>query len=134
MFTEYIKKYLLAIAISLISIVGMAQTNTASHDTSTYTGRSILRLVSKGTDRKRLPSNNYIEILYTGGNIILKSGSEEILFELMFENCLTGNIEIIPSIENGESVPVELETGQYELTAKKLDGNIFYGIMVVESI
>ena len=87
--------------------------------------------MSKASDRKRSPSNLYIEVVYINGNIVLTSVQDELITELRLENSSTGQTYIITSIGIGEVIPIELAPGQYELTAKLLDDNIFWGIMII---
>lgn len=128
MFTINLKKFLFTVAFCLSFIGGTAQTGNGSHGNSTTTTtRSLLRVISKGLDRKRARSRVYIEIQYTNGYIFLNSNQEGLVLNIEFENCLTGNKEIIPIINVGEYISIELESGYYEMTAKSSDGDVFYG-------
>lgn len=126
------KKYVIAFALSIFFIGGVAQTNDAPDDSSPNKGQTIIRNVSNKSNRKRIPSNEFIDVKYENGHILLTAEDEIPNLELSF-NSTTGGFQIIPSITTGEYVPIELEIGQYELTAKETDGKIFYGIMIIKS-
>lgn len=124
-----LKYFLFAIAISILCVGAVAQTNNQS--TSNNGGRATLRLGSKSSDLKRAPSNVCIEIIYCDGAVCMVSEQDDIALYLEFKNTVTGEVESLPYIMPGESVSIDLIQGEYELIAEMIDGRTFYGIMLV---
>ena len=94
-------------------------------------GSVVLDMQSHYPKTKRIPSNNFLEIVYEYGTLTLDSNCYEGKFSLSFENYETGATTEIPSIHVGECVPVILEIGEYQLTAVAEDGTELIGFMQV---
>lgn len=81
--------------------------------------------------RPNAPSLISIECRCNDGILTLTSDYYEGGFSLSFENYETGAIYKIPSLQIGESVPLALEIGEYQLTAVGEDGTELIGYMQV---
>lgn len=85
----------------------------------------------KPVGRPNAPSLISIECRCHDGILTLTSNCYEGEFSLSFENYETGATYEIPSIQIGESVPLSLEIGEYQLTAVGEDGTELIGFMQV---
>jgi len=100
-------------------------------ETPTQKGDGILLLVYKSSNRKRMPSRNFLEIYYENGMLTLESETADGSFSLEIAGDENSVYEVIPSIETGESVSIDLELGQYSVTATDINGMQFAGEMCV---
>ncbi|MDE5871536.1 MAG: hypothetical protein K2H22_06325 [Muribaculaceae bacterium] len=72
-----------------------------------------------------------MEIFYSDGVLSLLSDYYDGEFSLCFENCESGESHEVSSILVGESVAVELNYGEYVVTAINGDGIMLSGFMQV---
>lgn len=124
-------KTLLMVLVCLTSLGGMAQTTSSSRTEMNKEVRSLLRLISKSSDRKRIPSNACIEIYYINGLIGTYSEINGEFQTLIIENGDTGELVFTSSMNPGEYVPVMLDEGRYVLTVELQDGRKFCGEMYI---
>ena len=81
--------------------------------------------------RPNAPSPLSLECWYNDGILTLDSNYYVGEFSLCFENYETGATYEIPSIQIGESAPLALEIGEYQLTAVAEDGTELIGFMQI---
>lgn len=94
-------------------------------------GNGVLNLQVHHPKGKRMPSINVMEVEYYDGVITLSSNYCEGEFSLSFTNTDSGESNMLPSIQVGQSVALELEYGEYEVTAVGCDGTMLAGFMQV---
>lgn len=124
---DTLKKLLLTLITCVLSIGFTLH----SENPPTTGGCISIRGIKGDSIRKRLPSNFVLEITYENGMVSVWSNTEEEVFNLTFENSESGVVEVIPSIEVGECIPLDLEIGEYEVSLQLLDGSICSGTMVI---
>ncbi len=124
-----IKKRILPISIALIAL--MAFPGMAASGSSSSEGEAILYLEKVDPFKKRMPSPNYLEIVYSQGFLTLTSNCYEGHFSLSFTNLDTGESHEVPSIIVGESASISLSNGEYEVAATGPDGLALVGFMQV---
>ena len=78
-----------------------------------------------------MPSRNVLEVVYADGILTLTSNYYEGGFFLSLENYESGEIHEIPSIQVGQSAPLELNYGEYQVNAVSEDGTALSGFMQV---
>jgi len=78
-----------------------------------------------------MPSRNFLEIYYENGMLTLDSETMDGSFSLEIAGDENSVYEVIPSMEIGESVSIDLELGQYNVTATDVNGMQFAGDMIV---
>lgn len=125
-----IKTHLLVL-VCLTSLCGMSQTTTPSRTETNKEVRSLLRILSGSSDRKRIPSNAYIEVCYINGLIGTCSEINGEIQTLIIKNGNTGELVFTSLIVPGEYVPIMLDEGRYELTIELQDGRMFCGEMYI---
>ncbi|MDE6549641.1 MAG: hypothetical protein K2L22_11655 [Muribaculaceae bacterium] len=81
--------------------------------------------------RKRMPSRDYLEVMYENGVLSLSSNSYEGNFSLSFINIESGESHEVPSIFVGETISIFLPCGEYEVSAMGSDGLVLHGFMQV---
>lgn len=79
-----------------------------------------------------MPSRNYLEVVYEDGFLTLLSNSYEGEFDVQLYNRGNGETICNHSIMIGSGFDINLDSGEYEVTAMNSDGSIFYGIMYIE--
>jgi len=100
-------------------------------ESPTKNGEGILLLVYKSSNKKRMPSRNFLEIRYDDGLLTLESETMDGSFSLEIAGDENSVYEVIPSMEIGESVSIDLELGQYSVTATDINGMQFASDMIV---
>jgi len=110
---------------------GHSEPNTVTTQSSTKKGDGILDSIRKIPQRKRMPSRNFLEIHYENGMLTLESETMDGCFSLEIAGEENSVYEVIPSMEIGESVSIDLELGQYSITATDVNGMQFAGEMCV---
>lgn len=95
-------------------------------------GGAVLHTVYKSHIDKRAPSRIQIGIEYSDGQIVMYSENEEECLSLEISNCNSGEAIVIPDIYSGESREVDLNCGQYNLTATNTEGTSYAGMMEVD--
>ncbi len=131
MITKTLNKLVLAVAIIAMALPVFAESESSKNSNPPANGSAVLLLQSKHTNIMRMPSRNFIEVVYSDAILTLTSNYYEGEFSLSFEKYDTGVICEVPSIHVGESVPFELEYGEYQLTAVAEDGTVLTGYMQV---
>ena len=115
-------------------VMGTCSIFTASgttDDNSSADSSAILTTVGHGSIRKRIPSKNYLELVYSYGVLTLSSDVYEGEFSLKFANTETGECITIPSIYVGGSINIELPCGVYDVSAIGSDSLSFYGCLEI---
>lgn len=111
--------------------VGVSAEGQSAQSNIDKTGKSVMTVISQRSKMKRTPSRVNIEVMYADGMVSMTSEYVETVLNLTFTNLYTGESETIPSISIGEYVPMDLETGSYELSAEEPDGGSFSGAMEI---
>ena len=123
-------KRILLMMIVLFSSISLSAEE--SHGSSSSAGSVRLTCLGKGSIKKRMPSRTNIDVVYQDGVLTISSDFYEGEFSLSFENCESGESYEIPSIYVGESVPFELNVGEYQVDAIGVDGTVLSGVMDVQ--
>lgn len=124
-------KFLTTIILCLLSLGATGQTATSASASTGKEGRSILRLVSKPSNHKRVPSRLFMEAVYTEGSIVIHSQYDIQIAALIIENVHSGETQILSDVIIGENKAINLDCGQYLLTAERPDGGCFIGTLTV---
>ena len=125
-----LKKSINTIFIGLIALTALPVM--ATQDTPTPgNGDAILTKQEEDPFRKRMPSKMNLHLVYENERVSIFSTYYENEFSLRFENYETGATYEIPSIQIGESAPLALEIGEYQLTAVAEDGTELIGFMQI---
>lgn len=101
-------------------------------DTTPKTGTGILRLVSRDSGKKRLPSKNFLDLYYEDGVLTLESTTTDGEFSIDLINLATSQTEYIPAISTGESICVDLDCGIYDITAESNGSATYAGQMEIQ--
>ena len=98
---------------------------------SPATGDAVLTEEEEDTFRKRMPSRMILQLVYEDGRVSIFSDYFVGEFSLCFESLESGESFYLPSIHVGESLPMQLECGEYDLTAVSEDGTLLYGFLQI---
>lgn len=133
MFEKKFRKILLMLAISISSLAvcfadGQSTTPTQS---PTKSGGGILESLKTPSTRKRMPSQNFIEVYYENGLLSLHSDNVQGTFNLQVINSESNQSYEIPNLDVGDFILQELNSGQYEITATSMDRDVYSGIIYV---
>lgn len=131
MIAKTLNKLVLAMAIIAMALPVFAESESSKNSNPPANGSAVLLLQSKHTNIMRMPSSNSIEVVYSNGILTFTSKYYEGEFSLIFENYETGITYEIPSIMIGESAPIDLEIGEYQLIAVGKDETTLIGFMQV---
>ena len=131
MVAKIYSKFLWMLVVFMASFPLYAESGSSQNSNPPANGSAVLRLQSKYKDIKRMPSANCMEIFYSDGVLSLLSDYYDGEFSLCFENCESGESHEVSSILVGESVAVELNYGEYVVTAINGDGIMLSGFMQV---
>ncbi|MDE5997841.1 MAG: hypothetical protein K2G77_06495 [Muribaculaceae bacterium] len=130
MVTIKLKKSIQSIFIGMIAMTSFPLM--ASSDISARgNGDAILTTKEEDPLRKRMPSRNIMQLIYFDGMLTLTSDYFEGVFSLSFVNYETDDTYEVPSIQVGQSAPLELEYGEYQVNAIGEDGSHLSGFMEV---
>lgn len=125
---------LTAIATSLIlASESPAESTTPSGGSSSTEDRAILHLVRQPCDRKRMPSNDYIEISYFRGNVSVTAVEEKSIFNIEIKNNESLSIETLSLVPNDTPVYCPLDSGFYTVVATEDNGKIYCGDLEITS-
>ena len=94
-------------------------------------GGAILTTEEEDPFIKRMPSRKLLYLSYTDGSVSISSNFYEGVFSLSFENYESGETYEVPSIQVGQSVPLNLNYGEYQVKAIGEDGSHLSGFMQV---
>lgn len=126
-----LNKLIVMLVIMLTSLPVAAASESSSSSDQPANGSAVLLLQYKTPRTKRMPSKNHLEVVYSDGMISLISDTYEGEFSLSFKNTLSGEFYNISSIMVGESVLLELESGEYQVNAIGEDGSVLSGFMQI---
>lgn len=128
--TIRLKKSIRSILIGLIIMTAlpvMADTDTSSP----ATGDAVLTIEEEDTFRKRMPSRMILQLVYEDGRVSIFSDFFVGKFSLYFESLESGENYYLHSVNVGESVPIQLEYGEYDLTAVSENGTVLSGFLQI---
>ena len=131
MIARSLNKLLLVAVLMTMSLSALADVQSSGKSNPPANGSAVLKSQSRDPLTKRIPSGLSMEVIYDDGLLTLTSDYYEGGFSLSFENYETSAINEIQSIQIGESVPLSLEIGEYQLTAISEDGTELIGFMQV---
>lgn len=94
-------------------------------------GGAILTTEEEDPVLKRTSSRMNLQLIYEDGRVSVFSDFYIGVFSLSFENYESGETYEIPSIQVGQSVPLNLNYGEYEVKAIGEDGSHLSGFMQV---
>ncbi|MDE6650370.1 MAG: hypothetical protein K2K45_10625 [Muribaculaceae bacterium] len=124
------KKSIVTFLVGLF-ILSVSSVMNASDRSNQSGGDAILTEEGKDPLRKRMPSRNYLEVIYSNGVISLLSETYEGVFSLQFDSSKSRETYAVPFINVGESAALELESGTYKVTAEGEGGIVLSGTMEV---
>ncbi|MDE5585527.1 MAG: hypothetical protein K2I92_04190 [Muribaculaceae bacterium] len=128
--SNYLRKRMRPIFIGLITLTAFP--GMASSDKSPQSnGDAILTQFERDPLRKRMPSRNYLEVVYTNGVLQLLSPAYEGEFFLSFENSDSGEYHAVSSICVNETMDLQLQYGVYDVLAIGVDGTTLVGSLEV---
>lgn len=130
MTTIRLKKSIQSIFIGLM-IMTAFPVLASSDNSASGNGDAVLTKEEEDTFRKRTPSRQILQLIYEDGRIYLTSDFFYGGFTLSFKKNNEGATFEIPYIQVEESVPFELEYGEYQVTAVAEDGTVLVGYMQV---
>ena len=122
------KKTIVTFLVGLF-ILSASSVMDASDKSNQSGGDAILTEEGKDPLRKRMPSRNYLEVIYSNGVLSLHSETYEGVFSLQFDSSRSVETYVVPFINVGESVAIELESGIYKVTAEGEGGIVLSGMM-----
>lgn len=125
------KRLMLMLIFMITSFPISANTESRDDSSSSGNGDAVLRQHDEYPDIKRCPSKIILEVVYSDGMLTLISNYYEGAFSLRFENYDTGESHEVSSILVGESIPVQLNYGEYEVKAISEEGIVLSGFMQV---
>lgn len=128
MIAKILNKLTMFVAIMATTFSVLAEPQTAN---TSANGSAALNRLSHYPKTKRMPSGNVLEVVYTDGILTLESNFYEGPFSLSFENNETGEIYEVSAIYVGQSVPLELKCGEYQVNAIGEDGCVLSGFMQI---
>lgn len=128
---KVLKNLLLMLVIMMTSLSASADSGSSQDTSQNGNGTAVLDLIAHDPKTKRMPSRNRLEIVYADGSLTLFSNYYEGAFSLRFENYDTGESHEVSSILVGESIPVQLNYGEYEVKAISEEGIVLSGFMQV---
>lgn len=131
MITRIIKGFKVFILVMCSAMTVYAAPDTTQKSEIPANGEAVLDLDAPHPRTKRIPSRNVLEVVYADGIITLESEYYGGAFSLSFANCETGDTYEVPSIQVGQSAPLELEYGEYQVNAIGEDGSHLSGFMEV---
>lgn len=133
MFEKRILKILLTLAICMSSFaVCLAEEQSTSATPSpTVSGGGILESLKTPSTRKRMPSHNVIEVSYENGMLSLHSENVQGPFNVEIINSETSQTCKILDFNVGDFIMLELNAGQYEVTATNIDDYSYVGIIFI---
>lgn len=114
-----------------ISLLSVFPVESYADNGSQSGGDALLTQQEISPDKKRMPSRNYLEVVYENGSLSLFSGCYEGSFSLSFVNLDSGEGYEVPAVSVGGSISIELPCGEYEVSAIGSDGLILVGFMQV---
>lgn len=123
-------KRLLLVILLMIPLVVSADSN-SSQNPSQGNGSAVLNTYDKSTRGLRIPARYYLELHYSNGMMSLESNYYEGEFDILLYNVDTGNSFAISSIFVGNPICMDLEFGNYLVTAKNIDGLNFSGYLEI---
>ncbi|MDE6741845.1 MAG: hypothetical protein K2J58_05895 [Muribaculaceae bacterium] len=128
--TTILKRSIRSMLFGLLAVTAfpvMADTDTSSP----ATGDAVLTVKNEDTLRKRMPSRMILQLVYEDGRVSIYSDFFVGEFSLRFESQECGDNYYLPSIHVGESAPIQLEYGEYYLTAVAEDGTVLSGCLQI---
>ena len=131
MITKISKKLMLGLIVITTMVPVFADSGSSNTSNNSTNGGALLDLLAKDPKTKRVPSRNYLEIVYSYGMLTLSSNVYEGEFSFCFDNIETGESVIVPSIYVGESINIELPYGVYNVIATGSDSLSFYGCLEI---
>lgn len=126
---KFFSKILLMLFVAVASTSAFADSN--QNSSSAGNGTTILKQKYKDPDIKRMPSKYYLELVYLDGMLSLESNYYEGEFDILLYNVDTGNSFAISSIFVGNPIFMDLEFGNYLVSAKNIDGLNFSGYLEI---
>ena len=130
MFTFIQRKSILSVFTGVIMFTSVPVI-ASSDKSSQSSGDTILTQYENDPLRKRMPSRNFLEVIYLDGFITIDSYYYEGEFSLSLENCESGECYEVSSIQVGESVPLTLPCGEYQVKAVGMAGIVLSGYMEI---
>lgn len=132
MTAKAIKNFLLVLTLCLTSVpMGFSESKDPPKQSKSKNGHGVLNSIARDTNRKRMPSNNILEIILEDGVLTIESDSQEGEFNVVFENEVTSQTYEVSLISVGEGLSITMDSGFYLVTANKTDGTSFSGEMEV---
>lgn len=98
---------------------------------SSKSGDAVLQIKSDKPIIKRSPSKNVLEIIYSDNMLSLTSNYYEGEFTIRFESYETGETVTVPSIFVGDICDIDLDCGEYTVSAERSDGLSFSGYLEI---
>lgn len=126
-----LKKIFVTVVLMTMSLPALADGQSSGNSNPPANGSAVLKQQSRDPLTKRIPSGLSMEVIYENGILTLTSNHYTGAFSLSFENYETGETYAVPSIQIGESTPLILEIGEYELTVTGEDGTELIGFMQI---
>ena len=104
----------------------------SSQDSSTSkSGDAVLQKEAQNPKGKRIPSRNVLELIYSDNILSLTSNYYEGEFTIRFESSETGEIVTLPSIYVGDVCIIDLDCGEYTVSAERSDGLSLSGYLEI---
>lgn len=94
-------------------------------------GDGILDRLHSDSQRKRMPSRNFLLLNYENGQLSLQSETIEGVFSLEFVNSDTSQIYVVSSIAVGNYCAIDMEVGNYAVTAIDYSDCAYSGKMTI---
>ena len=125
-------KSLLMLLLIMISLSARSDDNSNQSTNKHSNGTAILNIQVDEQRIKRMPCKYVLEIQYSDGVLSLFSNYYEGEFSLTLNNIETGESYEIPLLAVGESICIDLEVGEYHVSAVNSMSLLFEGIMELE--
>lgn len=120
------QKFILAFILSMTTFASgfCNPQNQPQADHQKY-GDGRLEKVHESPYRKRMPCRDFMEIKYTDEMISLQSEAAEGCFSLQLTDIASSQCHYITSLFVGESVSIDLDCGEYEVSATDSNGQTY---------
>lgn len=124
---------LVLLSVFIMAAIPIFADSDSSQNTSpsSKSGDAVLQIKSDKPIIKRSPSKNVLEIIYSDNMLSLTSNYYEGEFTIRFESYETGETVTVPSIFVGDICDIDLDCGEYTVSAERSDGLSFTGYLEI---